>query len=177
MFTFARSIVRSFFGAAISLPLVAGGVGVASLAFAQPAAAQEPGPIQMVVQQCVEQIGTSAERTRNLLEARAEFGVQRIGNLDANDAPVPALLNAAQESRQDLRSIADDGARRINRIAGHCLRFLNQNDAPQQAIRVVLEARSAALSSIEAKHRMAQRQVTQALRSALEDEDHPGGGK
>lgn len=175
MFTLARSIVRSFFGAAISLPLVAGGVGVASLAFAQPAAAQEPGPIQMAVQQCVEQIGTSAERTRNLLEARAEFAVQRIGTLDGNDAQPAQLIHVAREAREDLEEIAADGTRRINRIAGHCLRFLRQNEAPQQAIQVVLQARSAAVASIDAKHRMAQRQINQALRNALEDEDRPGG--
>ena len=177
MFTLARSIVRSFFGAAISLPLVAGGAGVASLAFAQPAAAQEPGPIQMAVQQCVQQIGESAERTRDLLEARAEFAVQRIGTLDANDAQPGQLIHVAREAQEDLQEIAAEGTRRINRIAGRCVRFLNENNAPQQAVQVVLQARSAAVASIDAKHRMAQRQVRQALRSALEDEDHPGGGK
>lgn len=174
MFTHARSIVRSLFGAAISLPLVAAGVG-ASLAFAQPAAAQEPGPIQMAVQQCVQQIGTSAERTRTLLEARAEFAVQRIATLDGNDAQPAQMIQVAREAKQDLEEIAADGTRRINRIAGHCLRFLNENNAPQHAIQIVLQARSAAITSIEAKHRMTQRQVRQALRTALDDEDHPGG--
>jgi hypothetical protein len=176
MFLTARSIVRLLFGAFASTPLLAGAVATATFSTAPVAqATEDPGPIQMVVQHCVEQIATSAERTRNLLEARASFGVQRLGNLDDNDAPVPVLIGTAREAQSDLDEIASDGTRRINRLAFNCVQFLHSVDAPQQAIQIVLNARSAALASIEAKHRQSKRAVRQALREALEDEDLPGG--
>ncbi|MCR9215777.1 MAG: hypothetical protein NXI14_01110 [bacterium] len=176
MFVNPRSIVRLFVGAFASVPLLAGVVVTTVLAGAPVAlATEDPGPIQMVVQHCVEQIGTSAERTRNLLEARAAFAVQRIGNLDANDAPVPVMIATAREAQGDLDELAGDGTRRINRIAFNCVQFLHSVDAPQQAIQIVLNARSAALASIEAKTRQSKRAVREALRDALEDEDLPGG--
>ena len=171
-----RSIFRSLLGAAASVPLVAGAAGALTLASAPTAhATEDPGPIQMIVQQCVEQIGTSAERTRNLLEARATFGVERIGNLDANDAPVPVMIAAARNATGDLDEIAGNGTRRINRIAFNCVKVLSDNGAPPQAIQIVLQARSAAIASIEAKQRQAKRAIRQALREALEDEEPPGG--
>jgi hypothetical protein len=175
MFHVARTIVRSLIGASASLPLLVGGATIVSLS-ASPAASavSDPGPIQQAVQQCVEQIATSAERTRNRLEARAAFAVQRIANLDANDAPAAALIASAREASQDLDEVAGDGARRINRIAFNCVQFLNQQGATQGAIQAVLNARSVALASIEAKHRQSKRAVRQALREALEDEDLPG---
>ena len=182
MFVNPRSIVRLFVGAFASVPLLAGVAATTVFAGAPAAhATEDPGPIQMAVQHCVEQIGTSAERTRNLLEARAAFAVQRIGNLDANDAPVPVMIATAREAQGDLDEITDkdeiagDGTRRINRIAFNCVQFLHSVDAPQQAIQIVLNARSAALASIEAKHRQSKRAVREALRDALEDEDLPGG--
>lgn len=176
MFVNPRSIVRLFVGAFASVPLLAGVAATTVFTGAPVAhATEDPGPIQMAVQHCVEQIGTSAERTRNLLQARAAFAVQRIGNLDANDAPVPVMIATAREAQGDLDELAGDGTRRINRIAFNCVQFLHSVDAPQQAIQIVLNARSAALASIEAKHRQSKRAVREALRDALEDEDLPGG--
>lgn len=176
MFVTPRSIVRSFLGAFASVPLLAGAIATATLSTAPVAhASEDPGPIQVVVQQCVEQIATSAERTRNLLEARATFGVQRLGNLDANDAPVPVMIASARETLTDLDELASDGTRRINRIAFNCVQFLHSVNAPQEAIQIVLNARTAALASIEAKTRQSKRAVREALRDALEDEDLPGG--
>ncbi|MFG0291739.1 MAG: hypothetical protein ACF8MJ_01145 [Phycisphaerales bacterium JB050] len=160
----------------LGLSLMCGVAGLLGLAAAPAAqAVGEPGPIQMTVQHCVQQISAVAEHARERIENRSQFVVQRINQLDANDASVAVMVTAAQEGREAVAETSGAATQRINHLTMRCVHALNHLGAPDQAVSLLQQARQRALQSIELKQRQGIRAINEALRAALEDEDLPGG--
>lgn len=127
-----------------------------------------PGPVV----QCVSQMRSISQEGVEAIRGEVRQSVRAIAALDGNDAPVPAMVHAAREGRRSIARKADRAVSAINETARQCLAWLHSSDAPAALGRIVLHARAQALGAVRTSGRNGLVIITNALESALADEDN-----